>query len=77
MSYGKTTHGQHNGLADREWLTTLEVMAALGLKNRSTLDQWARSGKGPTFYRIGATRRYDAADVASWLKAQRVEPTKA
>lgn len=66
-----------NGQPARRWLNTHEVCAQLGIKNRSTLDDWAREGKGPPFYRIGRGRRYDAAEVADWLKAQRVEPSKA
>lgn len=55
------------------WLNTDQVAARLGLKNRSTLDDWARQGKGPRFYRIGRTRRYDAADVDAYLKSCRVD----
>jgi len=57
---------------ERQWLDSEAVCRMLGLKSRGTLDDWARQGKGPPFYRIGRMRQYDAAEVGQWLREQRV-----
>ena len=36
-----------------------------------TLDQWSYKSSGPRFYKVGRHRRYQPADVATWLDAHR------
>jgi excisionase family DNA binding protein len=50
-------------------LSTEEVAEVLGRPAR-TLRQWRYLGEGPRYLKVGATVRYRARDVESWLEAQ-------
>jgi hypothetical protein len=39
------------------------------------LRKWRLLGKGPAFCRVGRLVRYSETDLASFLKANRVDPT--
>lgn len=56
-------------------LSTAEVARLLSV-TRSTIDGWARSARGPRFYRVGKSRRYREADVLVWLEANATEPAR-
>jgi predicted DNA-binding transcriptional regulator AlpA len=53
-------------------LSTEEVAEVLGKPPR-TLRQWRYVGAGPKYLKVGATVRYRARDVESWLEAQERE----
>jgi excisionase family DNA binding protein len=52
-----------------ELLNTQEVAARLGVQPR-TLDQWSHRGEGPPFRKVGRFRRYDADELAAWVRSQ-------
>lgn len=52
-------------------LDTEQVAALLGVETR-TLDNWASLSKGPDYIKVGRRRKYDPADVRSWLESQKV-----
>jgi len=37
---------------------------------RSTLDNWRWSGRGPAYVKVGGRCRYRLADLAEWLDSQ-------
>ena len=41
----------------------------------SALRKWRLLGKGPAFCRVGRLVRYSETDLASFLNANRVDPT--
>lgn len=49
--------------------TSQEVAEFLGIPVR-TLDQWAYTGTGPRFSKVGRYRRYRWSDVENWLDRQ-------
>ncbi|MGH9491476.1 MAG: helix-turn-helix transcriptional regulator [Terriglobales bacterium] len=53
-------------------LTPSEVAKLLRLPV-ATLAQWRYRGQGPPFLRLGRVVRYDAADVAKFVQARKVE----
>jgi hypothetical protein len=58
---------------DRPLLTRDELADILRVR-RSSLDSQALVGKGPPFFRVGRSIRYDRAVVAEWLINQRYTP---
>ncbi len=55
-------------LPARLW-STRETAGFLGLPE-ATLHQLNYKGTGPRSYKVGRHRRYDPADVQSWLEAR-------
>lgn len=53
-------------------LSTEEVAEVLGGRP-GRLRQWRYLGEGPRYLKVGATVRYRARDVESWLEAQERE----
>lgn len=51
-------------------LSTEEVSEATGIP-AGTLRYMRHCGTGPRSYRLGRSVRYDTADVAAWLAAQK------
>lgn len=51
--------------------TTAEVADYLNVKP-NTMDHWASAGRGPAYSKIEGSRRYDWADVRTWVEAQKV-----
>lgn len=50
-------------------MTSKETADSLRVTVR-TLMKWKKLGKGPPCHKLGNRLRYDAADVAAWLKSQ-------
>src|SRR5882724_5566661 len=50
---------------DRLWSST-ELAEYLGVPPRTT-DNWASSGIGPRYFKVGRHRRYHPGDVRAWL----------
>lgn len=53
--------------------TREEVATHLGIDPR-TLDNWAYSDQGPTYYKIGNRRMYKWTDVNDWIETRKVTP---
>ena len=53
-------------------MSEAQVAEILGKPPR-TLRQWRYLGIGPKYLKVGATVRYRARDVESWLEAQERE----
>lgn len=53
--------------------STREVAEYLGVKPQ-TLDYWASNGKGPAYVKLDGRRRYDWADVRTWVDERKVRP---
>lgn len=47
------------------YMTTREVAAFLGL-SAGTLCTWRYQGKGPNYYKVGSTVRYEMDDLEAW-----------
>ena len=47
------------------YMTTREVAAFLGL-SAGTLCVWRSQGKGPNYYKVGSTVRYEMDDLEAW-----------
>ena len=47
------------------YMTTREVAAFLGL-SAGTLCVWRCQGKGPSYYKVGSTVRYEMDDLEAW-----------
>jgi excisionase family DNA binding protein len=60
-------------MLDRPLITRDEIANILRV-TRSYLDSAALKGKGPPFFRVGRSIRYDRAIVAEWLANQRYVP---
>jgi len=54
------------------FLTRKEAARLLGLRPK-TLANWASSGMGPPFLRLGRRVLYRSQDLLEWLKAHAVE----
>ena len=50
------------------YMTTREVAAFLGL-SAGTLCVWRCQGKGPSYYKVGSTVRYEMDDLEAWKNA--------
>jgi prophage regulatory protein len=55
--------------APRKLLTAQEVMERTTLA-KSTLHDWARTGKGPRSFKFGRRRVWAEADVLAWIAEQ-------
>lgn len=62
-------------LADdaRPKLTESEVADRLGV-TRCVVRQMRHRGRGPAFFKVGRSVRYDPADIAAYLGRRRVAP---
>ncbi|MFC7396534.1 helix-turn-helix transcriptional regulator [Chelatococcus sp. GCM10030263] len=60
-------------LQARGFLSPGEVASLIGV-SEATLRSWRRSGRGPVFFKVGATVVYREQDVDRWLEAQAVDP---
>lgn len=58
-----------------EGLATKEQVAEYLNVKPGTLDAWAKQKKGPVYSKIEGLRRYDWADVKSWVEARKIAPT--
>lgn len=47
------------------YMTTREVAAFLGF-TAGTLRVWRSQGKGPSYYKVGSTVRYEMDDLEAW-----------
>lgn len=54
-------------------LTEAQAAERLGLKP-GTLKKMRRRGRGPAFFKISRSIRYDAADITAYLGRRRVAP---
>jgi len=64
------TKSQHRQQAAEALLTPAEVATYLRVSWR-TLQEWRRSGVGPTWIRLGYNRvRYRKAEVEEWLNRE-------
>ena len=72
MAKGKKQVKEVNPL----YMTTREVAAFLGL-SAGTLCVWRSQGKGPNYYKVGSTVRYEMDDLEAWKNenVKRVELT--
>lgn len=61
MAKGKKQVKEVNPL----YMTTREVAAFLGL-SAGTLRVWRSQGKGPNYYKVGSTVRYEMDDLEAW-----------
>lgn len=48
-----------------------QVAEYLGVHPK-TLDRWAYEGKGPAYVKVELQRRYDWADVRTWVEQRKV-----
>ena len=53
-------------------LATKEQVAEYLQVKPGTLDAWAKQGRGPAYYKVEGSRRYDWADVHAWLNQRKV-----
>lgn len=56
-----------------ELLSTAQAAAVLAMKP-STLAKWRVLDEGPPYVRVGKSIKYSRADLAEWLRGQRVLP---
>ncbi|WP_238846745.1 helix-turn-helix transcriptional regulator [Nocardia arthritidis] len=56
---------------DDPWLTRESAAKYLGLEKK-TLANWACSGVGPRFARVGGRPRYRLSDLEAWVEARYV-----
>ena len=61
MAKGKKQVKEVNPL----YMTTREVAAFLGF-TAGTLRVWRSQGKGPNYYKVGSTVRYEMDDLEAW-----------
>ena len=40
-----------------------------------TIQKWRLTGKGPVYYKLGQSVRYDPDDIDAWLQARRIRHT--
>lgn len=57
---------------DAQYVNDIELAGHLGIA-RITLRTWRTKGQGPPFYKLGRKVVYEMAEVAAWMKSQRVE----
>jgi len=57
-------------------LSRQELSALLGIPLQ-TLNNWASTGVGPKYVRIGRHARYRPADVEAWLETRAKDPAPA
>ena len=53
-------------------LSTKEQVAEYLQVKPGTLDAWAKQGRGPAYFKVEGSRRYDWADVKAWVAARKV-----
>jgi excisionase family DNA binding protein len=53
-------------------LATKEQVAEYLQVKPGTLDAWAKQGRGPAYFKVEGSRRYDWTDVKAWVAARKV-----